>query len=402
MINDIQKKDGPNSHAAIEVFITHDSVIYSGEAKTSLSLNQKYLEDVTRKAFDRSGYIDEMRKFWSKSEVVLPDDMHIVNKIESQSPDIALGTTDKGVESGWNDQGVYFSSADRTNHSLMGYPMFLAQVICESLQKYSRASIIENREIKLGPDNKAVVTVRVAEDGLTPEEVTAVTVAVAHSRDTSVSDVQYFVYGFVKDLFNDLNVKIADDCQWVVNGTGRFVVHGPISDTSMTGRKISVNHPSAGPVWCNKMIGGGSLVKPWHASDLLLNITSRFIANVVCLANLSNYAVVGCAGAIGQTGLQSLFIKGDDKFEGNEELKQNVYEFFKTHIDWSPAGIAKLFNFWDSTFDFGLIVDRNFFGHELSLQGTPKVLQPWESGLIDDWAKLLQSFLRDKTPTLFD
>ena len=42
------------------------------------------------------------------------------------------------------------------------------------------------------------------------------------------------------------------------------------------------------------MIGGGSLVKPWHAADFLLTIACRFMANVVVVAGISGFAVVGC------------------------------------------------------------------------------------------------------------
>lgn len=379
IIQDIQRKDGPQSHAAIEVFITHDSVVFGGEATTSIKFNKKYLEQVVRLGFKRSGYIGEMRKYWTKEEALLPSNVEIVNKICAQSPDIALGTTDKGEESGWNDQGVFFSSAESTNSNHLGTAQHLAQLICEGLQVKSKESILspiewqcsgETQRVVLGPDNKAVVTVKVAEDGYTPIEVTAVTIAVSHSSISPIWCVRDYVESVVTEWILNEGIPIAYDCQWVINGTGRFVVHGPISDTSMTGRKISVNHPSAGPLWSNKMIGGGSLVKPAHASDLILNVMSRYISNVVVAAGLTDYAVVGCAGAIGVQGLQSLFIKGDDAFENSKD-KEKVLRYFKHHIEWAPIAIAKKFGFFDEGFNFGLVVDRNFFGH-------PEC-QPWEN-----------------------
>lgn len=371
VIQDIQAKDGPTSHAAIEVFITHDSVVFGGEATTTLNIDAKYLRNVVRTGFRRSGYIAEMRKHWTKDEVVLASNMKIINKICAQSPDIALGTTDKGEESGWNDQGVYFSSADNSTDTMLGTPHYIAMRICEGLQKVSRESIVapEKYGVVLGPDNKAVVTFEVAEDGFTPIKVKAITVAVAHSSKTSIESVRTFVKDYVTSLLFADGYAIDGDCQWTINGTGRFVVHGPISDTSMTGRKISVNHPSAGPLWSNKMIGGGSLVKPAHASDLILNITSRYIANVIVHSGLSSYAVVGCAGAIGVHGLQSIFIKGDKTFEKNPK-KNDVINYFNNAVKWAPIAIANKFGFFKPSFDFGKIVDRNFFGH-------PE-LQPWE------------------------
>ena len=374
VIQDIQKTDGPKSHAAIEVFITHDSVIFGGEATTSLNIDRKYLRSVVSKGFRRSGYLKEMRKYWTKEECVLPSNLRIFNKICAQSPDIAQGTTDRGEESGWNDQGVYFSSADNTTPTMLGTPQFIAQKIGEKLQAISAESILDGGSstygVILGPDNKCVVTFRTEEDGYTPIEVTAITVAVAHSSTSDIEDVRSLVKEKVLEILIQEEVAVAEDCQWVINGTGRFVVHGPVSDTSMTGRKISVNHPSAGPVWANKMIGGGSLVKPAHASDLILNIMSRYIANVVVGAGLSEFAVVGCAGAIGVHGVQSLFIKGDDKFEKSSN-KDKVIEYFEQNIRWTPIAIAKKFGFFSSEFDFGKVVNDNFFGHGET--------QPWDN-----------------------
>lgn len=344
------------------MFITHDSIIFGGEATTTLKIDRAYLRSVVKKGFKASGYLSEMRKYWTKSEVLLPSNFNIINKICAQSPDIALGTTDLGEDSGWNDQGVFFSSAENTNSLNLGTAHYIAMRICGFLQNLSAFSIHDPEKtdnVILGPDNKAVVTVKVGLDGFTPIEITAVTIAVAHSSLTPINQVREYVRNQVTLELKRIGIPIAVDCHWVINGTGRFVVHGPISDTSMTGRKISVNHPSAGPLWANKMIGGGSLVKPAHASDLILNIASRFIANVIVNAGLSSYAIVGCSGAIGRHGLQSLFINGDAKFEKSSK-KSKVIKFFEENIEWSPIAIANMFNFFTDDFNFLNVVNNNF------------------------------------------
>lgn len=384
IINDVQKKDGPLSHAAVEVFITHDTITVSGEVTTTLKIDAKYLRSAVEKAFLRSGYIPEMRQYWSVDEVMLASDFKIVNKIAKQSPDIALGTTDKGEESGWNDQGVYFSSCEDTNPYGLGTAQLLAERISDSLFYESKDSILYNSNVVLGPDNKVVVTVKTAEDGFTPLAVTAVTIAVSHSSKCSEESVIMEAFKLARTAINEVDIPIATNCKWVINGTGRFVIHGPISDTSMTGRKISVNHPSAGPVWCNKMIGGGSLVKPWHASDFLLNVMSRYISEVVVKAGLSSYAVVGCSGAIGKVGLQSIFIKGDEHFEKCN--KERVYAFFQSFIHWSPKGIADKFGLFEDGFDFGQAVNHNFFGHPDE--------QPWEDSIrVEEDAQALIKYI---------
>lgn len=388
IINAIQKKDKLNSHAAIEVFITHDSVIIGGEATTTIDLSEEFLRTAVTTGFIRSGYLSEMRKYWTKEECVLPEDLTIVNKICAQSPDIALGTTDRGEESGWNDQGVYFSSSENTNYKGLGVAHLIAQSICDKLKDESIKSIMSADDpatkVVFGPDNKSVVSIRVAEDGFTPLEVTAITIAVAHSSSSAIEEVRSQAKSIALKACSEAGVPVAEDCQFVINGTGRFVVHGPVSDTSMTGRKISVNHPTAGPLWSNKMIGGGSLVKPAHASDLLLNVASRFVANILVYADVTSYAIVGCSGAIGVTGLQSLFIKGDNCYDKKSaDFHKAIQEWFMNRIDWSPSGLCELFRFFEDEFDFGKAVDANFFGD-------PQ-LQTWENKkLIEEYATQLR------------
>lgn len=364
VINAIQEKDGVNSHAAIEVFLTHDTIIFGGEATTTLKLDNAFLRGIVEQAYNLSGYLPEMRKHWSKKEVKLAKDMKIKNCICAQSPDIALGTTDKGKDSGWNDQNVSFSSSESTRTKL-GFPMEIATFVGQYLFGLSR-----KRNLHSGPDIKVLASVRVEADGVTPIELTALTIAVPHTSEVSVDVVRDFVCGQIKLALHAHYPKLnISSCDWVINGTGRFVVHGNISDTSMTGRKISVNHPSAGPVWMNKMIGGGSLVKPWHASDLLLNLAARQISNWIVASGLSTYAVVGISGAIGQANLQSLFIQGDPAFEKKCALKNKVYNYI-VNLPWTPYQTAERLGLFKNGFNFLDVVNNNFFGHPLS--------QPWE------------------------
>lgn len=389
LINRIQKTDGSNSHAAIEVFITRDTIIFGGEATTTLSLTDDLLRECVDEAYLISGYTPDMRKYWNLSQVALSNDMKIINKIFPQSPDIALGTTDKGEDSGYNDQGVFFSSAESTTESLLGLPMCIATDIGERLSDLSLSTISFGGDVILGPDNKVVVTVEVGKNGYSPvskKAITAITIAVSHN-DVDIALVRNFVRDnitkMIKGNLEKYGTGLSDDCVWVINGTGKFVTHGASSDTSMTGRKISVNHPSAGPVWSNKMIGGGSLVKPWHAADFLLTIACRFMANVVVVAGISGFAVVGCGCAIGQKEPQSLFVKSEYK----DDFK--IVDFFLNKLDLSPLGLSRFFGFWKAGFNFLEIVDTNFFGNPYK--------QPWEDiELIKTYAMDLINYLDDE------
>lgn len=390
IINDIQHKDGYSSHAAVEVFITHTHVVISGEVRTTLDINDDYLKKVVADAYRRAGYLPEMRKYWTKEEVMIAEDMQIINMLQAQSPDIALGTTDKADKGGWNDVGVMFSSSEGTNKQRLGIPMLIATKIGEALHEYSAKSILDGENTKitemLGPDIKVVVTCSTT-DLFHCDEIKAVTISQSHRKDCSIDAVRSFVKTFatrvIMDTYNQHHCKVAEDCRWVINGTGAFTVMGNVSDTSMTGRKISVNHPSAGPLFCNKMIGGGSLVKCYHASDFILNVATRFVSNVIVRAGIADFAVVGVSCAIGRNELQSMFIYSNIQ---NQQLIEAVKRFFEQSIDWSVTGLTEMFGILKNDFDYSDVVASNFFGH-------PERSQTWEGDLVGRYAWDLLDYL---------
>lgn len=377
LIDDIQHKDGPVSHAAVEVFATHSKIIFAGEVHTTLEITPEYLKSLVAKVYDDCGYIPAMRNYWNKDEVVLPEDLEIVNEICAQSPDIARATTELAELSGYNDQGIFYSSSESRTNSMMGSAKELSTLISEELFKVSRTTINNNLPVKLGPDNKVVVSLEVADDGYTPISVQAVTIAAAHDSASETIKVVNFIK-LAADLVirewatsNDVKYS-ADSTEWVINGTGRFVVHGQISDTSMTGRKLAVNHPSAGPWWESTLIGGGSLVKGAHASDLVLNIVSRFIANCIVNSGLATYAVVATASAIGQVKPMSLSIHGDFN---DSSLIPKCESFFAEYLDWHPVKLAEFLGIFSGSFYD--IVRSNFFGHpQVQLYESPDLITP--------------------------
>lgn len=387
IVNDVQHKDGYNSHAALEVFLTHDTCTISGEVTTTLELTDDYLHSVVAKAYERAGYLPEMRQFWAKDEVCLASDLKIENRIFAQSPDIALGTTNKGKDTGWNDQGIFYSSSDNSNPTHLGFVKMVARDISDYLAQLSGLSIKEGLPsgIHYGPDIKVVVTCRVGSDGFTPSEITAITIAIPHDANASIEAVREEIQSGVTEFINasqdDWNCPLAADCAWVIDGTGRFVVHGNISDVSTCGRKLAVNMPSGGPCWANQMLGGGALAnKPYHASDLLLPLACRYLANLLVEAGLTSYAVVGMASAIGQTKIQSIFIHGDDKFEDSNDVEAIQRSLLEV-IDLSPKGIVEKFKLLE--IDFSEAVEQNLFGEEW---------MPWEQAAVDvDKLKILIS-----------
>lgn len=358
LINRIQRKDKENSHAAIEVFASDDTIIFGGEAKTTLKINKKLLKDVVRESFEACGYLSNKRESFKKDEVYLAKDVKIINKIHAQSPDIARATTELKSGSGWNDQGVFFSGLDSRTPTGQGVGKFLAQSFGDYLFEYSK------QYPNLGSDIKIVFTLDVDDkDMITAKDIVHITVAIPSLEDhVANNNLIESLYEEWQKEFNytetypELHKLVASSTpKFTVNGTGRYVNHGFHSDASMTGRKLAVNNMSVGPVYSMCQCGGGSYIKPWHASDFLLPMAATWISKAVVDLGLTSYANVALACTIGSRSIDSICITGDAKFNKNVKLR-NILTKALIELDISPDGLK---NRW------GLLDEFDFFKSEL-------------------------------------
>jgi S-adenosylmethionine synthetase len=90
---------------------------------------------------------------------------------------------------------------------------------------------------KLGPDAKSQVTVRY-ENGAAAE-VTQIVLSTQHmDASWDSKKVRKVVEPYIRDALGEL--KIADNCNWYINPTGKFVIGGLMA-TRLTGRKIIVD-----------------------------------------------------------------------------------------------------------------------------------------------------------------
>jgi S-adenosylmethionine synthetase len=375
LINRIQHNDKENSHAAIEVFASDDTIIFGGEAKTTLKLNKKFLKQVLKESFNDCGYTDDKRLRFSKEQVHLAKDTKIINKIHAQSPDIARATTDKKGESGWNDQGIFFSGFDSMTPTGQGAAKYLANSFGEYLFDMAKNCNY------LGSDIKVVFTLNVKEDGYTPISVEHVTVAIP-CAESYCGEIYSIVNKYYEDwtktllseygssvyklLRNTISAKIPSI---TVNGTGRYVNHGYHSDASMTGRKLAVNNMSAGPISSQCQCGGGSYIKPFHASDFLLPMVGTWISKAIVDMGLTPYASVALSCTIGSTVIDSICVMGDSKFNKNTKLRNNIV---KGLVDYgiSPAKLGKIWDFYNK-YDFYKIEEANFVTNPLSTLECP-------------------------------
>lgn len=361
LIDIIQKKDGINSHAAIEVFATKNTIIFGGEVKTTLNITKMLLNRIVRETFKELGYT--LKKSWKFGFKNIPNYYFtkIENKISKQSPDIAKMTTDKVEDSGFNDQGIFYGAYDGMTPTGQGYAKWFAQSFGEYIMNYSvKQSETNSSDIKIKVD------IEVDKDLYTPLSVKTITIAWAGIKEDLTKTL-------VNDLFkkwvkkNKIDIDI-NNIEFIINGNSSFRKHGFIADTSMTGRKIAVNNISAGPVYMQNQIGGGSYIKPWHASDFLLPMYCNYIAKAIVKCGYSKYVNVAMSCSIGQTKIDSISIYGDKDFEKNKKLKKVICKFFENNLNLSPYLICKNWNFFKYSFDE---IQRNNF-----VTSTEKF--PWE------------------------
>lgn len=235
----------PAVRYALEVQIKDEYVSLGGEITSSTKFSETEIAKFVRDAVDEIGYTREYQKRWGKENTICGDDLIVTQNIGCQSPDIAQGV-DAG---GWGDQGIFWGMA--TNTPATGYmpkDWWLAKQIGSALYNIRYA----------GLDIKTQVTL----DG---DRVDEVVVAIPMLQKHSKQDIANLVsYHCGADGYSTLHV----------NGTGKFVKHGPVGDCGTTGRKLAVDFYGG-----NCRIGGGS---PWtkdgSKADLSLNLMARLCA----------------------------------------------------------------------------------------------------------------------------
>ncbi len=252
--------------------------------------------------------------------------------LHGQSPDIGQGVdnaADAQGEEGAGDQGIMFGYACRETPELMPAPIYYSHKILEVLAAARHAG--EGEAASLGPDSKSQVTVRYC-NGM-PEEVTEIVVSTQHLDESWESaDVRRVVEPYVRSALNGL--KIADDCNWFVNPTGKFVVGGPDGDAGLTGRKIIVDtYGGAAPH------GGGAFSgKDTTKVDRSAAYAARYLAKNVVAAKLAERCTIQLSYAIGVAQPLSIYVDlhGTGKVD-EEKLEKALREV----MDLSPTGIRK-------------------------------------------------------------
>jgi S-adenosylmethionine synthetase len=212
----------------------------------------------------------------------------VINAVEAQSADIALGVDRGGGELGAGDQGIMIGYACDETEALMPAPQHYSHRIMER-----QAALLQSGRLPwLRPDAKCQLTVRYS--GERPVGLDKVVVSLQHAPDADPAAEREAV---VEELLRPVLPAgwLPDAEHILINPTGRFVIGGPKGDAGVTGRKIIQD--TYGPMHPHG--GGGFSGKDPTKVDRSAAYMARYAAKNLVAAGLARRAEVRVAYAIG-------------------------------------------------------------------------------------------------------
>ncbi|MBO6900633.1 MAG: methionine adenosyltransferase [Rhizobiaceae bacterium] len=319
---------------ACETLTTTNRVVIAGEVRVPDSLfkidkkgnkviNPSKFRSAARRAIRKIGY-EQDGFHWKTAKVDV--------LLHPQSADIAQGvdnSADRQGEEGAGDQGIMFGYACNETPDLMPAPIYYSHKILELLAAARHAG--EGDAGKLGPDAKSQVTIRY--EGGKPAEVTQIVLSTQHLDGSwDNKKVRQVVEPYIREALGDL--KIANDCNWYINPTGKFVIGGPDGDAGLTGRKIIVDtYGGAAPH------GGGAFSgKDTTKVDRSAAYAARYLAKNVVAAKLAERCTIQLSYAIGVAQPLSVYV---DLHGTGKVSEEQVEVALRKVMDLSPGGIRR-------------------------------------------------------------
>jgi len=266
--------DDPTGRVACEVLVTTGTCIVAGEITTKTYVD---VPRIARGTIDYVGYNDATYGFDSNT-------CGVMNLIQSQSPDIAMGVDTGGA----GDQGLMFGYACDETPELMPLPIMMAHKLCQRLSTARREGVLNF----LRPDGKSQVSVEYVDNK--PKRIEAVVISTQHSPDISTEDLRVAVQKHIIDAIVPADM-VDEQTKYHINPTGRFVVGGPHGDTGLTGRKIIVDTYGG----MGRHGGGAFSGKDPTKVDRSACYMARYIAKNLVASKLASRCEVQLAYAIG-------------------------------------------------------------------------------------------------------
>jgi S-adenosylmethionine synthetase len=303
--------DDPRGRVACEVLVTTGLVLVAGEITTTSYVD---IPTLVRDVVLDVGYNDARMGFDGKTCSVL-------NAIQSQSPDIAMGVDTGGA----GDQGLMFGFACNETPELMPLPIMLAHQLVKQNTDVRRAGTLKF----LRPDSKSQVSIEYI-DGK-PARVEAVVISTQHDDEVSTEDLRAAVK---KEIIDPIipAAMVDADTKFHINPTGRFVIGGPHGDTGLTGRKIIVDTYGG----MGRHGGGAFSGKDPTKVDRSACYMARHVAKNIVASGLATRAEVQLAYAIGVADPVSVMV---DTFGTGQVSDERISELVREIFPLTPKGI---------------------------------------------------------------
>ena len=303
--------DDPMGRVACETLVTTGICIVAGEITTKTYVD---VPKLVRSVIHDIGYTDAAFGFDAKTCAV-------VNMIQSQSPDIAMGVDTGGA----GDQGLMFGFACNETPELMPLPIMMAHKLGQRLSESRRS-----KELRyLRPDGKTQVSVEYV-DGK-PKRIDAVVVSTQHDDDVSTEQIRLQVKKYIIDPVIPSNM-VDSQTKFHINPTGRFVIGGPHGDTGLTGRKIIVDTYGG----MGRHGGGAFSGKDPTKVDRSACYMARYVAKNIVASGLADRCEVQLAYAIGVAEPVSVMV---DTFGTGKIEEDRLVELIRANFSLTPKGM---------------------------------------------------------------
>jgi S-adenosylmethionine synthetase len=306
-------KDDPTGRVACECFVTTGLTLVGGEITTTTYVD---IPELVRGVIKEIGYTDAAMGFDSKTCAVL-------NAIQTQSPDIAMGVDVGGA----GDQGLMFGYACDETAELMPLPIMMAHKLVRKLSDVRRSGELS----WLRPDGKSQVSVEYVNGR--PKRIDAVVISTQHDPDISTADLRVAVKQHIIDPVLPADM-VDSNTKFHINPTGLFVIGGPHGDTGLTGRKIIVDTYGG----MGRHGGGAFSGKDPTKVDRSACYMARYIAKNLVAAGLAKRVEVQLAYAIGVAEPVSVLV---DTFGTGVVDEVRLTELVRAHFPLTPKGIIE-------------------------------------------------------------
>jgi S-adenosylmethionine synthetase len=292
----------PTGRVACETLVTTGLCIVAGEITTTTILD---IPKLAREVIADIGFTDARMGYDAKTCGVL-------NAVQTQSPDIAMGVDTGGA----GDQGLMFGYACDETEELMPLPIMMAHKLCKQLSEIRRFGKLAY----LRPDGK-------------PKRIDAVVVSTQHDDDVTTETLREEVKKHIIDPIIPSNM-VDSGTKYHINPTGRFVIGGPHGDTGLTGRKIIVDTYGG----MGRHGGGAFSGKDPTKVDRSACYMARYVAKNIVAAGLAQRCEVQLAYAIGVAEPVSVMV---NTFGTGTVPEERLVEIIRANFHLTPKGMIE-------------------------------------------------------------